>query len=293
MSVVFDSGKAGGVAVWHEWLPVLGGLLVLYVPTFYGLAGSHWQRDDGGHGPVILAVLAWLIWRRREAALFASVPARAVGYSLLVPGLLLYVLGRSQEIPVFEVGALAPMLAGTLLALRGWPALRAIWFPILFAVFLVPLPGTLVDALTTPLKEQVSEIAEQVLYAAGYPVARNGVVLTIGQYQLLVADACSGLQSMFSLVALGLLYMYLTARISPLHNAVMLISIVPIAFGANIVRVLMLMLVTYHFGDAAAQGFLHGATGVLLLMVALICLMALDALLAWVLGPRHSAHGHA
>src|SRR5207344_1473437 len=100
-----------------------------------------------------------------------------------------------------------------------------------------------------------SSAAENILHAAGYPIGRTGVVLIVGQYQLLVADACSGLNSMFSLSALGFLYLYLMRRASVLHNALIVASILPIAFAANIVRVLVLILVTYHFGDAAGQGF--------------------------------------
>jgi exosortase len=152
---------------------------------------------------------------------------------------------------------------------------------------MVPLPGVFVDALTGPLKQHVSEISEQLLHAAGYPIARDGVVITIGQYQLLVADACSGLNSMFSLAALGLLFMYLTARASVLHQAIMLASILPIAFTANIIRVLALILITYHFGDAAGQGFLHGAAGIVMLMVSVTALVLLDAALARIIRPRH------
>jgi exosortase B len=183
-------------------------------------------------------------------------------------------------VPAFEVVGLMPILAGALLAMCGWKAVRALWFPILFIAFMVPLPGIVVDALTGPLKQQVSVIAEQTLHLAGYPVARSGVVITIGPYQLLVADACAGLHSMFSLSALGLLFIYLTRRPSVLHNAVMLAAILPIAFLANLVRVLLLMLITFHLGDEAGQGFLHGATGILLLVVALAGLMGLDAVLA-------------
>jgi exosortase len=151
---------------------------------------------------------------------------------------------------------------------------------------MIPLPGILVDALTGPLKNWISIIAEQVLYSIGYPIARNGVVLTIGQYQLLVADACSGLHSMFSLSALGILFMYITERKSLLHNGIMLASILPIAFAANIIRVMVLILVTYHMGDEAGQGFLHGAAGIVLLIVALLFLFLLDAILAKVISPR-------
>jgi exosortase B len=277
-------------AAWLEWLPVLAGLLVLYVPTFYGAATSFWQSDENAHGPIILAIIVWLIWERRAALLKVSFsPAAVSGIALLVLGLLLYALGRSQSISIFEIGALAPILAGVLLALRGWPALRAFWFPIFFVIFMLPLPGFFVDALTGPLKQYISVITEQLLYTAGYPIARNGVMLTIGQYQLLVADACSGLHSMFSLSALGLLFMYMTARTGLVHNAIMLASILPIAFAANIVRVLVLMLITYHLGDEAGQGFLHGAAGIVLLMVALTVLLLLDVILARAIKPQKQA----
>jgi exosortase len=106
---------------------------------------------------------------------------------------------------------------------------RAFWFPILFIAYLVPLPGFFVDAMTLPLKQVVSQNAARFLYAAGYPVAQDGVILIVGQYHLLVADACSGLNSMFSLSAVGLLYLYLMRRKSWLHNAVILASLLPVA----------------------------------------------------------------
>ncbi|MDO8596856.1 MAG: exosortase B, partial [Sulfuricaulis sp.] len=208
---------------WLEWLPLIAGLLVLYVPTVYDLATTLWQQDDHAHGPIILAIIVWLIWRKREALLVVPVNTAPVpGFGLLVFGVLLYAVGRSQDIIMFEVGALAPILAGVLLVARGWAGVRALWFPLLFIVFLVPLPGFFVDALTMPLKQNVSVIAEQLLYVAGYPIARNGVVLTIGQYQLLVADACSGLNTMFSLSALGLLYLHLMRYQSWWHNGLIL-----------------------------------------------------------------------
>jgi exosortase B len=290
MPQVLESKAAANAAAWRDWLPIIAGLLLLFVPSFHDISG-HWEEEDGAHGPVILAVVIWLVWHKRAALApsAASHPAAVAGWALATAGLLLYVLGRSQEIALFEIGALAPLLAGILLLMRGWRALRAFWFPIVFVLFMLPLPGSLVDAVTGPLKQHVSEIAEQVLYTAGYPVARTGVVLTIGQYQLLVADACSGLNSMFSLSALGALYMYLSGRKGVLHNAIMLASILPIAFTANIVRVIILLLITYHMGDAAGQGFLHGGTGIVLLLVALAGLLALDAALARVLGSHKRA----
>jgi exosortase len=159
---------------------------------------------------------------------------------------------------------------------------------LVFIVYLIPLPGIFVDAVTGPLKQYVSAIAEQLLYVAGYPIARSGVVLTIGQYQLLIADACSGLNSMFSISAIGLLYLYLMRYTNWLHNGLVLASLLPIAFCANIVRVVILVLVTYHFGDAAGQGFLHGLSGMMLFVVGLILILLLDGVLARIINPLKS-----
>jgi exosortase len=176
------------------------------------------------------------------------------------------------------------VLTGSLLLLIGPAALRVAWFPLAYLVFMIPLPGVFVDAVTGPLKGWISSIVTDVLYAAGYPIARNGVTITVGQYQMLVADACSGLHSMFSLSALGTLFMFIMGRKSRLHNLVMLASILPIAFTANIFRVMFLVLITYHYGDEAGQGFLHGAAGMVLMVIALLSFFALDSLLALFLG---------
>jgi len=279
MSVVLDT-KPSRSEAGFEWLPVAAGLLLLYLPTFYDMATRSWIKDDHAHGPIILAVLIWLIWDKRQPLLDAPTRTAPIpGLAVLVFGLFLYVVGRSQEVTLFEVGSLIPILAGVLLAMRGWPGLRALWFMLFFIFYLIPLPGFIVDAMTLPLKQNVSAIAAQILYALGYPVAHEGVILNIGQYQLLVADACSGLNSMFSLSALGLLYLYLKRYKSRLHNALILASLLPIAFCANIVRVIILVLVTYHFGDAAGQGFVHRFSGMVLFISALIVMLVLDAIL--------------
>lgn len=178
------------------------------------------------------------------------------------------------------------MLLGALLITLGVGAARILWFALFFLLFMVPLPGFLVDAATGPLKQNVSIIAEHLLYAFGYPIGRSGVTLTVGPYQLLVADACSGLHSMFSLTAMGLLYLYLMEHKSWLRNGILIASILPIAFAANVVRVMVLVLVTYHFGDEAGQGFIHDSAGIVLFVVALLFLFALDGLLGFVLGRR-------
>ncbi|OYW35647.1 MAG: exosortase B [Hydrogenophilales bacterium 12-61-10] len=279
-----------------SWWPVVLGLLVLYVPTYWMLAHGLWNSDDHAHGPIVLAVALFLIWQQRDIFLKTDNPTRvevAIGWTVLIVGLLAYALGRSQDILLFEVGSQIPVILGALLITLGTKAVRALWFALFFLLFIIPLPGFVVDAATGPLKQYISVIAEQVLYAAGYPIARSGVTLTVGPYQLLVADACSGLHSMFSLSAMGLLYLYLMQHTSVTRNLIIMAAILPIAFVANIVRVIVLILVTYHLGDEAGQGFLHGFAGIMLFIIGLLFLFVLDWLLGFIFPDRQRVRGQA
>jgi exosortase B len=159
--------------------------------------------------------------------------------------------------------------------------LKVMWFPLFFLLFMIPLPGQVVSLLTMPMKMAVSFVAEHILFWADYPIARNGVILQIGQYQLLVADACAGLQTLLTLEALGLFYLNLVHHTSVLRNVTLAILIVPISFTANVIRVIVLTLITYHYGDAAGQGFLHGFAGMVLFISALILILGVDAALQY------------
>ena len=262
--------------------------LVLLAPTVLDLSRQVWNTDEQGHGPIIGAVSLWLIWKRRQDVIDAPYkPAVFLGGALFVLALVMYALGRSQQILQGEVLGVIALAASLLLLLRGVHGLKAVAFPLFFLLFMVPLPGVLVQAVTIPLKTAVSYVAEFLMHHAGYPVGRTGVILTVGQYQLLVADACAGLNSMFTLEALGLLYMNLMGYTSKLRNVLLAILIIPIAFVANVVRVIILILVTYHFGDEAGQGFVHTFAGMVLFGVGLAMMLATDTLVGRAMGRHH------
>jgi exosortase B len=269
------------------WLIAASGLASLYGPTLRDLFVGIWSTEQQGHGPIVLAISLWLLWQQWPA--LRSLPPQprpAIGGAVFVTGLLLYLVGRSQDILMFEVGALIWLLAGITLLLHGAAALRRLAFALFFMAFMVPLPGVVVDTMTQPMKLAVSWAAEAVLNLLDYPVSRSGVILQMGQYQLLVADACAGLQTLFTLEAMGLLYLNLVRHESLARNATLAVLIVPISFSANVIRVISLSLITFHFGDAAGQGFLHGFAGMVLFMAALLLIVATDGLLRWLLnGP--------
>lgn len=288
----------GGIAGLLVWLPIIAGLIVLYVPSLIDLLTGIWSTDEQRHGPIVLSIGCWLAWRKWPAMWQASEaqPTSAWGWPVFVFGLLLYAIGRSQDILLFEIGSAIWLLAAILLLTRGGVALKAQWFALFFMIFMIPLPGAIVDTVTMPMKMAVSYVAENVLFWIGYPIARTGVILQIGQYKLLVADACAGLHTLFTLEALGLLYLNIVRHDSLFRNVALAICIVPISFTANVFRVIVLTLITYHFGDAAGQGFLHGFAGMVLFLTALLLIMGVDTLLQYIdrrLHGRKAALGEA
>ncbi len=271
-----------------RWL-VAAGLLGLLVPTYLDVYRVFWTTRDGSYGAVMFLLIAWLVWRERRALGFAdpSLPApaskvlashRAAAWVVFTTGLLGYVLGRSQSFYQLEVAAEIPILLGLLWLVHGGAALRRLWFPIVLLVFVIPVPGSVADEMLLPLKELVSRAVDNVLHLAGYPIARNGVVLMIGPYSLLIADACSGLNSIIALSGVGLVYVHLAKHSRAWMKLTLIASIVPIALIANVLRVLGLVLVTYYAGDSFGIGF-HDLAGYLEVLFAFGAFFVLDHLL--------------
>lgn len=266
-----------------EWWPILVGMLAMYLPTFYDLFNGLWATEEQMHGPIIFTLAIWLMYKQWPLLKQnCSMPATVIGWLILVSGLTLYIIGRSQQIIQFETGSFIWMLAALLLIKRGSSALRLMWFPLFFLLFMIPLPGTVVIVLTMPMKMAVSYVTENILFLFDYPIARSGVILQIGQYQLLVADACAGLQTLLTLESLGLFYLNVIRHTSIFRNVVLALLIVPISFAANVIRVIALTLITYYYGDKASQGFLHEFAGLVLFLSALILIMGTDTLLQYI-----------
>lgn len=252
----------------------------MYGQTYKTLDETIWSQVGQGHGPLMLALTCWLAWQRwPDLIKLQSESSTKLGPITLAVGLTMFIVGHSQSILMFDAGSQIFVLAGMLLIYKGMPAVKLMWLPLLFIVFVIPLPGFIVDTLTGPMKSGVSYVAEQILYIAGYPIGRSGVTLTIGQYKLLVADACAGLNSLFALEAIGVFYLSIMQYTNKIRNIALAIFIIPIAFASNVIRVIILVLVTYYYGDAAGQGFVHDFAGILLFVVATALTIMMDTLI--------------
>lgn len=259
------------------WWPLLAGLLVLAVPTVIGLGRQTWSTEAGAHGPIVISTALWLLYHDgmtlRNARATAAWPLVAAA---LVPAFAIYAFGRAFDFISLEAAGLYAVFVAICLRLFGIDALRRHAFPLFYLAFAIPPPGWLIERLTAPLQTFVSYAAAGLVDAAGYPVAHQGVSLFVAQYQLLVEDACAGMNSLIGLIAISLFYIYLLHRSSWRYALALTALIVPVAIAVNVVRVVALILITYYFGDEAAQGFLHVTTGIVLFGLALLFIFGID-----------------
>ena len=255
------------------------GMLAVALPTMRVVARENWSSEQGAHGPLVLLTGIWLLTRAwRQAAPIAPPPVwRTV--AVMAPLLALFVLARISQTIEVEGYIMYGVLVAAAYAVLGGPCLRSIAFPLFYMMFVFPPPETVVYALTLPMKIAITEAAVRLLALLGYPIGYSGVWIQIGQYQLLVAAACSGLNSIISLSVLSTFYIYVRRSGDVLRALVLALFIVPVAMAANLVRVLILILLTYHAGEAAAQGFLHNFAGMTMFIAALLILFAIDSAL--------------
>ena len=258
-------------------LLVIAAGLLLAVPTFIRLGQQVWTKEIGAQGPIVLATGAWLVWRRwgamREAAQPGPLWLTLLGVLVSLP---IYVFGRAYDFISLEALGLYGFGLSLLHDRFGLKAMLANWFPLFYLGFLLPAPGWLLDQVTAPLKLFVTTVATTLVEPTGIPIMQQGVTMTVGPYQLLVEDACSGMNSLIGLTAISLFYIYLLRNASWRYSLLLVCMVIPIAIVANIVRIVILVLLTYFFGNAVAQGFLHETAGMVLFATSLLLVFLLD-----------------
>jgi exosortase len=271
-------------------LVFIAGVAAVLLPTMYDVARLTWTTEQGGHAPIIVATGGWLLWRELKSTHARPRPGKLwIGALALAASLVLYVVARITGILEVEGLAMYATLISAFYLLFGGAVLRAVWFPLVYLAVALPPPDTLVTLITQPLKIGISQSAVWLLHALGYPVASSGVTIQIANHELLVAAACAGLNSIITLSAICLFYVYLRHRSDFTALLIVGLLIVPVAIFSNFIRVLLLVLVTYNLGESAAQGFLHDFAGLTVFLVALLSIIGLDSLFTRLRTQRRAA----
>jgi exosortase len=257
--------------------------LMLFAPVYVDFAQTAWVREENGHALFIMAIILGVTWSRLMQGGFTPCSRREFGFGLaaLFLGLGVYSIGRLGEVDLLLSASQPMLIASIILCMFGLSGVRRLWFPLLLSFYLIIWPGWALDATTAPLKQFVSATVSNMLFAFGLPVARAGAVISAGSYELLIADACAGLNSLIALTAVGAVYLYAVKHKSVKTNLAVVLMLVPIAIFANLIRVTILVLITYFLGYDVGQGFLHEGAGLVMFAMALIGVFAVDYVAAF------------
>jgi exosortase len=277
-------GLHGAPRLSWQALAFWAGLAALAAPTLVANARQSWSTEQGEQSPIVLAIGLWLLARRWPEMRAAAQPSsRWLAVALGVMAAVAYVLGRVADQFLIESYALYALALVGLYALLGSRSLARGWFPLAYLIFALPAPYTLTWLLTSHLRLWITQAAVATFQAFGFSVVRDGLNILIDQYELAVRDACSGMNSLVSLSAIGLVYIYLRRTARWWYFAVMAVPIVGLAIFGNFVRVCVLVALTHYFGDAVAQSYLHEGAGVVTFAADLLGVMAIDAIVAPIL----------
>jgi exosortase len=250
----------------------------LYASILFRLAEQWWRDPNFSHGifvPLFALLVLWL-----DRARLASLPRRASAWGLLLTALALCVLVigvLGAEIFLARVSLLL-LIAGLVIYFLGWRFFQAMLFPWAFLILMIPIPAILFNQITFPLQILASKLAATVLPLAGVPVLREGNVINLPALPLEVAQACSGVRSLLSLMTLSIIYGYLAETRIAVRVLLALASI-PIAVAANSLRIVGTGLLVQYWDPDKAEGFFHLFSGWLIFLVSLAMLFLLHQLL--------------
>lgn len=270
--------SSNSVPLW-QILVLAAVFLALYLPIIIELVGEWYIDSNYSHGFLIIPVSVWLIWKKREILKTIPLETGKWGVPIIAASLVLFILGTAGAEYFTARVSMVGLLLGVTLFLAGPRFVREIWFAFFFLLFMIPIPYIIYYSLTFPLQLLGSKIAAGVLGVLGIPHLRQGNIIHLpDNYSLEVAEACSGLRSLVSLLALGALLAYWT-QTSKIKASILFLSTVPIAIAANIFRITVTAVGAYGVSRAIAENFLHELSGTIVFLFSLTSLLILSSLL--------------
>ncbi len=260
---------------------IIGLLIFIYWPTFVWMNARFSEADTYySHGFLIPPIFLYLIWMKRKELKTAKIAPSNIGLFLLIPALLAHLLAYLLEINFISGFSFIVVMFGLSLYLFGQDTTRKMAFPILFLIFMIPLPQVLIIGISFRMKIWAAQAATAIINIMGIPAVRNGSVVYLPNTALTVGDPCSGLRSLISLTALGALYAYL-AKIQTARKFILFLVSIPLALLANVIRIVLLLIVAFVYGSKVATGKFHDFSGFLLFAIALIGLIIVGRILSW------------
>lgn len=253
-------------------------LTALYWSIFPSLVSDWWEDANYSHGFLIPCFSGFLVWQQREALKKLPLNGSWLGLPVLLVGIGALILGDIGAEDFLSRSSLIVIIAGLILFHCGTKVFHLLLFPLGFLFFMVPLPAVIFNAVAFPLQTFAAQNAERGLDLLGVPVLRDGNVIHLSDITLGVTEACSGIRSLVSLLALATGWAYTTLP-GGWSRLLLVVSAVPITIIANAGRVIATGLIGQTFGHQYAQGFFHSFSGWVIFLVAFVGLLAVHSLL--------------
>ena len=267
---------------------IAAGFVLVYWDVIAKLVMAWYTDDNYSHGFLIVPIALYLAWERRARFEAAELRPSAFGLVVVAASLLLLMAGiLGSELFTTRVSIVGTLI-GVLLFLFGWSRVRVLAFPIAFLFLMIPIPAIIFNQMAFPLQIFASRVGESALELSNIPVLREGNVLILANTTLEVAEACSGIRSLVSLITLAIVFGYFSDP-RPWVRTLIAASAVPIAVVTNGARVAGTGIAAHYYGAAAAEGFIHEFAGMLVFAAAFALLALLQQLIARVLPPQSSA----
>ena len=265
-------------ATWAWFLPPWIAALALYAPLVPGLVYEWSEFPSLSHGFAIPFIAGYLIWARRDEIRARALAPSAWGFPVLVTGLLVFAVGIRASEPFVARVSLPVILLGLSLVLAGFAITRYTWPGIAYLVFMIPLPWGTVKQVTYRSRLFDADASAMFLRWMGVPVYHDGVMLHLPNVNLEVADACSSIPAIAALLSLGVAYAVVARRPTWLRITLILATL-PLAIGANIIRITSVAAAAYWIGLWTLRTSYHMFNGTVNFLFTFIFLMALDAVL--------------
>ncbi|MBI4649951.1 exosortase [Candidatus Desantisbacteria bacterium] len=265
----------------YIYLSVIGIIfLIIFYPAIKGLM-TRWEEDANfSHGFIIPFVSIYLIWEKRKDLIYIPEEKSIWSLSFFILGIILYILGFVGQTQFIMGISFYISLISLVFYLGGKTLGKKLMFPMLFLIFMIPLPYSVYDRITIPLKFFATKMSSYLIAMIGIPFRLDGVIIRLPNTSLEVADACSGLRSLISLMALGAIFAYYNQK-SIKKQSILFLSSIPIAVAGNILRITLTTWIAFVYGQKIATSFLHEFSGVLIFIFGLIFLYFIGELLNW------------
>jgi len=269
---------------WTTYLLILL-FIGLYLQVIIGLVGDWWVDSNYSHGFLVPLVSAYLVWKKKDKLKSLERKKSYFGFLILLLGLGIYIVGTAGAEYFSARFSLVIVLFGLVYYLNGKEWAKELLFPIAFLTFMVPIPNVIYYAIAFPMQLLSSKLTQSVLHFIGLPSIRQGNIILLPNYSMEVAEACSGLRSLVSLLALGAFFVYITfpkdtnSDKSNLKRLILFFSVFPIAIGANIFRILITAIGAYVISPKLAEDFLHKLSGLIVFLISVFSLFIVSQII--------------